>query len=898
MNTCAQITILNISEAAKNRLGSVAEAALDLPLGFSIRLTKDVVTLTDANKLNTEGAVALSVPKTPTNDALFIEYLTPSTLDNRKIEYDCRVVQSGYGLNFDRIRVNGHNIAQGVWELELLRRRDHWADLANAFEINNLDYGDFELTEDSVLQHWADHPGKYTGDYRNVAAEAPVWWPLVDYGGWCDASEPGPNEAGRFKCVLVEDLRPLLSVPYILQAGFCAIGWTLEGRILESEWVKRLWTYVLKPDYYKASEHGGRFIAKNYDEFEWLGGWSPYLICDSMIDAPTGWAVDGELFPPFPTAGQFKHAAIRNKTAGTLPFRFTLKMRVKNQSGAEIVVSMGVYEMTDTVPAGYTGEVISPANTEYTIPNGATVEVNFDETVYLKPFQAGGITCATLPTSGVFVQPGLYCEIQSASQSLMTDDAVEVAKCVHNYTLLDVFKGFLHLIRGKVDIDFETKTVTVFPNRAADVWGEHVSGFIRDEEASVDLEPKLIQFSAKQVPVRRGIKRYTRVRFQSTDAQDQTTEGLEPKYSRKVTNGLELPDGVDEFVNPFFSATPEGEPQGVQSGSAGRQPRPRLPQMYDNTDGSRSFDIQPRILYGYGPVRHINPHPINSINLNSSIFFNHIPDAGSVGLVLNVPYATQRATWDFSPTPTQRGTVVYGVEGDDLFTKFWLGISQEGKYAHFIEALVSLKMSDYTGLSFRDLYTFRFLGVPLRLELQEIRDFAACDGTPTPVRFLAPAQESECCDLPCGCRFIECEYYQDLGFSLQQETLDDMTLSSFKINGIEFAASPISFGKLKIVDVRGKQYVMNLVDALQSVGAPYFTISVSEREEGNNKGMRWFKIKRPICHTFSIQIKINADVAYEYTETAMKQYLFSGSTGFGYTNQHNAPIGCVTTTEY
>jgi len=147
-----------------------------------------------------------------------------------------------------------------------------------------------------------------------------------------------------------------------------------------------------------------------------------------------------------------------------------------------------------------------------------------------------------------------------------------------------------------------------------------------------------------------------------------------------------------------------------------------------------------------------------------------------------------------------------------------------------LDLLMMMRMTDYVGYDFRTMFAFRYNGIPLRVPMTGIRDFAPCSETPTPATFFVSPAETECCDLPCGCQFTTCDYYQDFSIFLRQSTLDLLKVSSFMVDGIELLSAVVSFGTLKMITIDGMPYVMNMVDTLNSIAAPYFTFALSTRE--------------------------------------------------------------------
>jgi len=180
----------------------------------------------------------------------------------------------------------------------------------------------------------------------------------------------------------------------------------------------------------------------------------------------------------------------------------------------------------------------------------------------------------------------------------------------------------------------------------------------------------------------------------------------------------------------------------------------------------------------------------------------------------------------------------------------------------------------------------------------QIRDAALCDQVPTPVTFFIEPSLTECCDLPCGCVFSTCEYWQDFGNFMYQITLDGLKIKTFTVDGINVIDSPVGFGIIKNVNVSGRPFVSNLVDTLNSIGASYMTFAYGQRLDAQ-KGARFFTIKRPACLPFEIIIGTTEDDLYRYTETSQEQKVFSlNYEPLGYSSPIGVPENCITTKEY
>ena len=885
------VTITNLPSETAALLGGRTSVDLELPGKYSVRLSKSVEQLSVVNKISVEGALGFSAPFTPINNTIFAEYMTPLTLDPRDTFFQCHVLIDGIPIQFSRLFVRRKNTRSRQWELELARNPDHWVELASQVKTNELDFGTFQMAGVNILASW-DVPA-YEGDYRDLSGGYPVYWPLIDYGGWADQTLPPQGATGRFKSVAVEDFRPWLSFKYILQAGFCKIGWTIDSVLFESDVFKRLWVYALRPDYYIASENqrGGRVNGGIYTRQLFNDG-DKLLLEDVNVLADYR-VIDNSTLPVKRFAG------VKNFPGVALKYRFFFKGEFHNDRALPFTAFFSVMEVEEIGGAyTFTGEDLSAAPLQIDFAPNEKKSVTFDQTVTLAPGQMAAIHVPVLPnTVGFFIEKGFYFAVYPANESYMTDDIIDVRLSVSDdMSILDWTKAFVQCANGRLETDWETKTVTVFPNKTSNVWGEVAPGFLLRESPVIDIDDKVQPDSVILNPVRPDLKRYTLFGFKtSTDAYIKSLNLAEPPHSRKLLNSVDLPNQVEPILNPFIEPTIEGIPAELASGAGGRNPLPYLPRLWDNTEGRRSFTIAPRVLYAYGNIQQENPRPVNSVNQFTSLFFNHESNPANTGLITTFGYATQSPTWPIIPTPSSVVDFVFGVKSRDLFTTFYLGYTQDNRSGTVADLLMTMSMSDYMQYNFRSLFRFKHEGLPIIAPMISIRDFVP--GI-TPAQFFVEPADLDCCDLPCGCQFVECEYYQDLSPKMRQSTLNTWRVASFVVDGVELITTPVSFGSLKIIDIGGKPYPTNLVDVLNGIGAPYFSFEYSTREEAG-KGLRFFKMKHLACHDFRILITVSGDDGYQYTQESQGQAIFqAGFAAMGYAVEIDEPENCLTTTEY
>lgn len=896
MTNCIEIAVLNAPKAAINRMGGQGEIYLDIPRKDAIRLYKDVEVLSDVNQILSEAAVKFNLPFTRANDAASIEFYSPATLDRSTTWMNVRVKIDGHGVLLTRMYVTNKDEQQQQWEYELQRPEDHWMELAGTKKINTIDYGTKHIQDDTLVETW--EIDVYEGKYDPADNDATVWHP-ADYGGWVDITEDLQNLEHNninYKVMATEDLRPFISLPYILKRGFCEIGWTVGGVIFDSEWFRSLWVYCLAKAYYfgATSVAGGSVAGDNYTE-QILN--TALGIGPKFTDLSLGAGL------PLPDGGGAYMCGCQTKLKVKSWYLFKFKATIENTSGSDSILNFAVGEVGRNGDPNYdfSGEILSDY-VEVDIDAGETKLVSFEVRAYLNPGQKGAIFILDSVNIVIHVKPGLFFRADPDNQSYTTGDIITINKSVRgDVSLLDMLKGTLSIINGRVETDYVTRTVNIFPNLTSDVYGFTVPGFLLDSEI-IDISDKVIPGSVQALPVRSKLKRFTLLEFkESSDAYISQQKPPQPAHSRIIENGVDLPNQTTKLTNPIFEPTLEGRDLRLKTPSGGRAPQPFLPRMWDNTEGKRSFDIGVRILFNFGRIRQIRPDPPSIASKYTGFFFNGTdPITYPTGNAMDTfGYLTQRRTWEVDTTPALDGNVVWGKMPNDLFVNFALGITLDGQNGTSLDVLMYVAMRDYIRYNFRQYFQFIYKGRPIRAIMTGIRDFAGCAGFSTPVTFFLSPSATQCCDRPCSCRFQNCEYYMDFGVLMRQGSLDNMRISKFRVDEVELLDAPVDFGTKNVIDIGGKPYVTNLVDALNSIGAPYFLFSYSNRLHPQ-KGLRFFKAKWPACQGFEIEITLYGEPVYRYTHDSQAQKWFGADySPLGYGDEfYDEPIDCQVTIEY
>lgn len=853
-------------------LGGINWAVLDLEPDFSPRLFKDVQQLSDINEVLTEGLLAFSVPFSTVNDAAFLRYSSPIITNNTDEGIEARLSVDASELPFDRIFFVEKNDSDSRWEVQFRRSPNHWLELSSNKKLCTIDVGSKEVNA-ALATEWVNQLYIDEGD--------PTRWFPVDYGGWVDQSEPVQFTDPPVKNIYLEDLRPWIYEVYLLKQGFCEIGWTLEGLVFESNWARAQMCYILSREYFAQSKGGlHKIIGQNLVGIGTGGLGAPPIIFDALQYDPGGNGVP---------VGPFWAGAILNSLPYKAKYKFTFEGYLKNNagSGKSIKLFISDFDFATGLPAGqiYWQE-------EYQFTANETRYILVSQEIDLASGERGSFLFGA--QAHISFLKGFRIIIEPSTKSLIRGDIVQINRLINcDYDLLSLFKGFVHKCNGRIETDFVNRVISVHPQRTSDVLGTTVPGFIQDGEVPVSLGEKIICSSFKMSPIKNDLVRYARYGFaQSTDAYIDSLQLPEPPFSRRVLNGLELKDAVQEWTNPFFEPTLEARNDELRKVSTISSPF--LPRLYDNMDSERSFEIGPRSMFYFGSVVQVDNTDTN--------FLNGVPNAlyFEGALTTEFGYASHLPTSDFDVQPTLNGTLVYGNEASDIYVMFYLKSSLSQKRGMWIDALVMMNQTDWDEWNFRVPFEFSYNGDPVLAFGQNIKDFAPALEFPTPMRLLVEPSDTSCCDQPCSCRFRECNYYQDFGQYITQDTLDALSITSFKVNEIEQLNAPVDFGVINVVQIAGRQFVRNLVDALNTIEVPYFFFAPSTKDYVGKSDLRFFKIKSPSCYAFEIIISDADGEVYRYRDFDMAQKWFNADwEAMGYAaNPVSDPQDCVYTTEY
>jgi len=688
--------------------------ALDLQDNFSFLETRQVEELNDINQIKGSGVLGFSMPYTTRNRFAFQRFFSPNIEDNAYEPIRVRAVSgTGKVLPQELLFVRGLDDSSKEIEVELIDENVFWVKAAEELKLSEIPMPTRPFTLAEISNRWGDH--QYRPDDDEDAQV--VNYPLCHYGGWLADKLEGINS------VLVEDFKPWHSIPWLLVRGFRHLGWTFESELLETDWFCQLYAYLLNKDliYPGKGQEWRVYALWGVDENvqlipsapNWLiGGISNYLALPfrGLVTDPKGQHQLRDLVSGGVVAGQISDFA--NLTNGTSDFLIEFVLVIENNTGGEIKLDVGAW---------VSGTELDVAP-DLIFPNGETTQHYIELKVNMDFGQVCNIILQGASIDGVPANQPYEFTIKGGTQvtfrpndpsRLYRDEQVDTGAIVNpNLTFLDFFKGIVHLIAGKVETDFSEYTVRLFPPDRTKVSGQVLEGFMLPYSEAIDVT-NAIQLESRRVSFEAGDARYIELKFSnSSDAYIRDVlqrENDDLLYSRTIDLGPTLPDRKKRLENPFFEPTANTSLNRVM-----------MPALWDNSDGSISRSISPRIIQFLGMRQQDGGDGQAAVLVfeNSSI--------------RNIPYAFQfferkarieSPIGSGSPFFLPVGGVLYGVQVQDLYEMFWRFQEYESAYSPVYSFDCYMDPALYEQLSFRRRLFITYGGESFSAKLIAIRDW-------------------------------------------------------------------------------------------------------------------------------------------------------------------------------
>lgn len=542
---------------APTHLKSGSRVFLDLG-EFGVNMSKAASKLTEGKVID-EVITGGAVPFSQLNDIVFYKYSNNNLIDNQRTPLTVNVFLDGATINAAELWILNVNDESQVYEVEIRRGAAHWLQGADDKFLNSINFGTFEYTQPNVIANWANN------EYTNGTTG--VYFPVCDYGQFY-AEVPFSTQ----QYVHIEDLRPWFHALYVLQKGFCEIGWNFECPALETSFGRTLITYILKENFGRGeARRNTRLFKARTDGIVVVQG----IVQLNIEDFDNGNYFDGQYFNG-PGLHNFFYqgvATVVNPTASAINAEIGF---IFDEAGNQQLIPVIVQS----------------------IPAGSTVNININISLSSIPiFDVWRIGVYMLATGGTISTEGVfYNEVIEAA--LEDGDTIILKDEIHpDYTLLDFTKGIQHLLKGRFVTDWVNKTVTLYTPYDVDFYGDSITGFYQDTVEV--LTPRILEETRQQAIKESRRKRYYEIGF--SDSKDNYIDSLDldddiPIFGKRIDFGSDYAAGTKKDENPFFEPTYNKSKELF----AASKDELDLPALWDNNENERSAEIGPRILIAYG----------------------------------------------------------------------------------------------------------------------------------------------------------------------------------------------------------------------------------------------------------------------------------------------------------
>jgi hypothetical protein len=704
--------------------------SFDLFQGTDVAITRQVDEATEIGSIRQDTVRNFEIPATKKNRALIGPLGNPQAFGTIHFNpFPVQIFVGDYRLpeRFARL-VNAND--RGGFEIEVTGDQFGWIKPITDLKFSSLDLGTFDFTEANVENQQEFHFAFADGDDL-------VNFPLVNYGAW-------PLEDR----VALEDFRPWFNALGLLQAAFCSIGWTFRCPILETDYGRRVWTYILKKDFRSASVvlAGKAFQAE--------------LTADLDLKSAIGCLpFDDDFTPPnADPGGNYDPVTGAYSTQSTADYFFSGSMTIVSAGDNGLILAwLKIDQFGNTVRIK---EEVFNFQVDGTFPielNVANVELNSTDSICLHVTSFAFNTTTYQLDAGATIRNIVTAAPYSRGDTLILSSLVN-----EEMRAIDYLKGIIHLFNLKPDTNSTLKTVTFYPeNGAEDFYFEgDQEAFFFPNEKSKDWTDKIQCRSLLEDLEGKDLTNEYLLAFKET-----TDPGVEklnldlPLHSELIENVSGVTDfkkGRTENRNPFFEPTRNDIDRQIGVPFTNVTTLPYIPFIWDKEPDEGEFvpdeqadNIKPRIVLFYG-YEFVGLTSTAAGAVNPAFAFYRKEDgttkqeyllAGQIlktGVSLNAfPNASDEA-------------LVYGTDliRPDLLGNYEYLYQETIRNFYFafpIEFLILLTLNDLINFSNRDRIFFRYFSeiygdLSLFARVVKIEDFLINRELTTPVQFLPAAK--------------------------------------------------------------------------------------------------------------------------------------------------------------
>lgn len=731
MNGCVQIRLQETFAYIPSKyVESDGYVYLDLKDDFDLRETKQVTELTDSNKLKFTFQLGFDLIDSHKNFSILKKFIHSNITDNTFEQIRVDVVTGSKVLNDNELYVR--RTVNGSISGELRLGLEHWAIMSSSLKLNQIEHDNFTFNKQNIK-------GFVRNRYPYVDGDSGVWFPVGNYGNLIfDHSNNATNEY----IIPIAQFRPYHYVTSLLQKGFCEIGWKFESPLFESNYGRKILTYIINRNYGLEPSRVEMLNARAEVDSSYTMGFQYGSF--GRVRFPE---IDNDI------SGNFNSDASFYSGNGEVNIKGKILIHIPNEKEMKVRIVVG--KLTEksgpNTGGGYSFGL-------YQVYDEYEIEVTGDNNDIEWEFEINNIPCFDIDRMGVFINKSeneflnvlkySFIEYEGVRKYWDLGDTENLGDLIDpEYMFLDFVKGVSHLLNLKWYTNPVTKTIKCFAPYFQNFFGEDIEGFYVEtniNDITLLQDPTSMDVQTPELNQPRNINILFK---QTTDQVVEEFELVNELWSRKIDLGQQYTiDEDQEIRNEFFEPTINSNEVIIIRRNI--ESTINLPTY--RSESKHTWNINPRIMLGYGNVNQLNngsQPTIKYIDFNDTKS-EKIPTAGQF-ISSEIGTLHDQVSTPIAPVMN----LVFGVNPEvksvDPRTLYHIVYHRwilESYNNLKIQYLIDLTTDAFRRITFRDYYIIIHKGRTTKVRMDKVIDFHYCANIDTPIDFIPDKQVSDLCD--------------------------------------------------------------------------------------------------------------------------------------------------------
>ncbi len=772
--------------------------SLELRSKERIALTKKIDEYADVGTIKQDTFKEISVTITKKNKLLFEAIGNPNALNqnNNKV-FDIQLLCGDYTYPVTGLQIVGVDESSNAWQCVIFGDSAGWVRFLAKTYLNTIDLGSEVCTDNFVKNVLPQKHAYVDGDY-------PVFAPLVNYGEWF--INHNIVDFSAQSQVVFNNYRFWYSQLALMKKVFCMAGYELIAPILETDYYRRVWLYLLDPDFetvnqadianrpFEATENADTPLSLTNDSAVFFSpvisdpGSHTFVLPSSPPPSYRGFFYSAGVIGDFKSSGRI---AFTNPLPQILlpsdPENLTVKISIRKaprygiNTQEELMERSTVLAYQEIIRVNPIGPGII-VNFDWDISTGdirayqhEVVFIIFEIYAYLVESGTGIVHDGVFVRGNSVQKAGCTFYLNPSLQVIEKGDTLDFGAMLRkDKTALDLVKGIAHLHNLKVETDVIGRKVYMYPEFKVDLpfmWIQEA--YFKDNqtepfEATDEIQVKSLQ----QGFINTELNRYAYLKFlDSTDGFIQQQNFLRELHSKYYDFGDEYVEAENKIENPFFEPTMLAEDGKIGINDPTNPPTfeiktvnyiPFLWESQPSNFGeypSRGYDFAPRLGIAYEYALDIRAFKGFTTSLQGSVYedtFNY--QNNCFGQVFQTtPYQIQYyAVSGGGLVSDPRLSIVYGLApndyaaGSDLWQMIYRRSIAQAYFNIAIKLMAEIDLLVFSKLSFRQKWHLVYNSVAwgqidIYCRLSYLNDYVIGENILTPIELIPDTNNFTLC---------------------------------------------------------------------------------------------------------------------------------------------------------